>query len=70
MQKVREIAGLFSEQALRSAKAGVAFVVAAIVAWLAQRGVNVDEATLVSLETGIYGLVTAVWVYIVPNKTK
>ncbi len=68
MDKVREIAGLFTEQVLQSAKAVVAFVVAAIVAWLAQRRIDVDQATLVSLETGLYGLVVAVWVWFTRNK--
>lgn len=53
---------------LASAKAVVAFIVGWVVAWLVARGIDVDQATIVSLENALYGLFVAVWVWFVPNK--
>lgn len=68
MDKIKELLSLVSPKVLMSAKAVVAFVAGWVVAWLSARGINVDEASLVSLENGLYGLVTAVWVWFIPNK--
>lgn len=49
-------------------KAVVAFVVASIVAYAAQRGIVIDDVTSNALVAGFGGLITAVCVWLASNK--
>lgn len=49
-------------------KAVVAFVVASVVTYLAQRGIVIDDATSNALIAGFGGLLTAVSVYLTRNR--
>lgn len=68
MDKVKELLKLVSPKVLSSAKALVAFVVGAVIAYLAKHGVEVPAESAEALQAGVYGIVVAVWVWFIPNK--
>lgn len=53
---------------LPNAKAIVGFLVAGFVAFLADKGIPVEEPTLQALVVGASGLLTAILVWLTPNK--
>ena len=68
MNKVKELLALVAPKVLQGAKAVVAFVVGAFVAYLAKHGIEVPGETSEAIQAGLYGLIVAIWVFVVPNK--
>lgn len=65
---VRNLLSSLSPRVLGAAKAGVGFLVGALVAFLAGNGIELPTETAQAIEAGLYGLVVAIWVYFIPNK--
>ena len=68
LKKLKEVLPLAQKYVLAWAKALVGWVVSFIVLKLTNVGAEVDEDVVGNLEAGLYGLIVAVWVWLVPNK--